>query len=284
MKILRVDDFFLSDEHAFSLFDMHHQMMEDVHAHEFDELVIVRHGSGFHIINDQVQFICQGDFFLVSASDIHCYESANELSVINILLHRTRPFHFIKNIDVLKEGVRERTSPLKNKRVALSEIELEAVIRLAGVMNNKSDLDSDADYFSSTESALLSIISLLYCCATKKEEKSGRTESGKRYLLNHLLENYHCAISWQGLCETSGITKRTMFRFIKQTTGYTPEKFQLRYRLLKTQELLRTTDYAIGEIALMCGFTHHARLTEAYKKQFSRTPSQERARVSNSVI
>ena len=75
-----------------------------------------------------------------------------------------------------------------------------------------------------------------------------------------------------------------MFRFIKQTTGYTPEKFQLRYRLLKTQELLRTTDYSIGEIALICGFTHHARLTEAYKKQFSRTPSQERARVSNSVI
>lgn len=284
MKILRVDDFFLSDDHAFSLFDMHHQMMEDVHGHEFDELVIVRHGSGFHIINDQVQFICQGDFFLVSSCDIHCYESANELSVINILLHRTRNFHFIQNIDILKEGIRQRTLPPKNKRLALNENELEKIIRLAGVVNNKNVTDYDADYFSSTESALLAIISLLYRCATTKEEKTGRVESGKRYLINHLLENYHCAISWQGLCETSGIIKRTMFRFIKQTTGYTPEKFQLRYRLLKTQELLRTTDYSIGEIALMCGFTHHARLTEAYKKQFSRTPSQERARVSNSVI
>lgn len=44
-------------------FSMNNQLMEGVHGHDFDELVIVRSGSGFHIINDLVRFICQGDFF-----------------------------------------------------------------------------------------------------------------------------------------------------------------------------------------------------------------------------
>lgn len=44
---------------------MNNQLMEGVHGHDFDELVIVRNGSGFHIINDEVKFICQGDFFLL---------------------------------------------------------------------------------------------------------------------------------------------------------------------------------------------------------------------------
>lgn len=283
MKVLRVDDFFLSDDHAFSLFDMHHQMKEDVHGHEFDELIIVRQGSGFHIINDQVEFICQGDFFLVSASDVHCYESANDLSIINILLHTSRQFHFIKNIDVLKETIRQQRS-LRLKRAGLDENEMTEVIRLAEFVNNKHDLEFDADYFSATESALFTIISILFRCANKKEEKADSLENGKRYLINYLRNNYCENINWQFLCESSGVTKRTMFRFIKQITGYTPEKFQLHFRLLKTQELLRTTDYAVGEIAQMCGFSSPSRLTETYKNQFQRTPSQERVRVSNSVM
>lgn len=105
MKILKVSDFFLSEHHAFSLFDMNRQSMEDVHVHEFDELVIVRNGSGFHIINDQVEFIHKGDFFIVSAHDVHCYESTNKLSIINILLHKERPFHFINNIAELTAGI-----------------------------------------------------------------------------------------------------------------------------------------------------------------------------------
>lgn len=63
MRILRENDFFHSEQHAFCLFSMNNQLMEGVHGHDFDELVIVRSGSGFHIVNDLVRFICQGDFF-----------------------------------------------------------------------------------------------------------------------------------------------------------------------------------------------------------------------------
>ena len=72
------------------------------------------------------------------------------------------------------------------------------------------------------------------------------------------------------------MSKRTMFRFFKQMTGTTPEQFQHIYRLLKAQELLRTTERPIKDIALACGFINASRLTESYKKRFLHTPSQER--------
>jgi len=284
MKILKVSDFFLSEHHAFSLFDMNRQSMEDVHVHEFDELVIVRNGSGFHIINDQVEFIHKGDFFIVSAHDVHCYESTNKLSIINILLHKERPFHFINNIAELTAGIKEYTGSMKRRRTGLTDEELVRVIELTEKITQQCDARYDNAYFATAESYLLSMIVMLYQCAMRKECRASETESGKRHLLNHLRENYTCTINWDYLCEESGVAKRTMFRFIKEITGFTPERFQQRYRLLKTQELLRTSDLSIGKIATLCGFSTTSRLTEAYKKQFQRTPSQVRMRVSNSVI
>ena len=284
MKILKVSDFFLSEYHAFSLFDMNRQSLEDVHRHEFDELVIVRQGSGFHIINDQVEFIHKGDFFIVSAHDVHCYESTNKLSVTNILLHKERHFHFINNITELTAVIKTYTGSMKKRRVGLTHEELTQLIALTDKINCQSDCYYDNAYFSSVESYLLSIIVMLYQCATRKECRASPADSGKRHLLNHLRENYACTINWNYLCEESGVAKRTMFRFIKEITGCTPERFQQRFRLLKTQELLRTSDLSVGKIALLCGFSTTSRLTEAYKKQFNRTPSQERMRVSNSVI
>ena len=67
-----------------------------------------------------------------------------------------------------------------------------------------------------------------------------------------------------------------MFRFIKRITGYTPVKFQMLFRVLKAQELLRTTDKTVSEIAACCGFMNAIRLTESYKRYFNYSPTHER--------
>ena len=152
MRTLQVRDFFLSEQYAFSLFDMNHQMMEDVHRHEFDELVIVRYGSGFHIINDQVEFIYKGDFFLVAANDIHCYQSTNKLSVINVLLHKEREFKFIQNIDALIHPIAEPPCTMKKHRVSLTDEELNKIGSVADMINSQCDAEFDSHYFACAES------------------------------------------------------------------------------------------------------------------------------------
>lgn len=276
MDIKQPQDFFLSAAHAFCLFMLDNQEMADVHGHDFDELVIVRSGSGFHIINDQAELIFPGDFFFVSANDTHYYESTNNLSLINLLLHKERHFKFIKNIDELLDCVRKKAMPGSRNSCFLSEGELEQIVLLTEKVSAMRDDSFDAAYFSATEAIILGIVSVLYHCVIRKGERNRSSESIKQRMLNYVRKNYTQNINWDNLCEESGMAKRTMFRFFKQMTGTTPEQFQQIYRLLKAQELLRTTERSIKDVALACGFINASRLTESYKKRFLRTPSQER--------
>lgn len=276
MKVLQSQEFFLSDRHAFCLFMLGRQNMEEVHGHDFDEIVIVSEGSGFHIVNGSVEFIYKGDFFFVSVNDTHSYISTNNLSIINVLIRKERRFLFLANTDALIDKIKENNHLRNSFDTSLSQQDLDKIIALSHVINDRQDDEFDDLYFSATEAAVLGILDTLCQRTRRKTSRQQADTCGRKYLINSLKHNYLRHINWEGLCDESRMTKRTMFRFIKEVTGYTPAKFQLLFRLLKAQELLRTTDKTINEVAINCGFVNTTRFTETYKKQFRYTPSQER--------
>ncbi|POP44979.1 hypothetical protein CHU32_13950 [Superficieibacter electus] len=278
MKILRSNEFFLSEQHAFCLFILNNQQMEEVHGHEFDELVIVVAGSGFHIINDSVEFIYQGDFFFVTFNDTHSYLSTNHLSVINLLIRRERNFQYITNLDVLLRYLCGDSRQDKVHAACLSTEEVAQIVAYSNAINARNDDDYDALYFFATESIVMMMINQLCQSAARKNLLEKVEDARRKKLIHSLKHNYLQHINWSELSEECGIAKRTLFRFIKEITGYTPVRFQLLFRLLKAQELLRTTDKSVKEVAASCGFQNATRLTESYKRQFSYPPSQERNR------
>lgn len=276
------EDFFPSDEHAFCVFMLNNQSMFDLHGHEFDELVIVRSGSGFHIVNDQAEMIRQGDFFFVTANDVHYYEATSSLSLVNVLIHRERRFKYIKDIDCLIERIVKNTRPFSQMYQPLTDNALETIVGLAEHISQQRDNAFDGIYFAGTESLFLQILTTL-CQSIGAGKTVGVDERNRAWLLDHIRQHYAQEINWRGVCEDRGIAIRTLYRYFHLMTGKTPEKFHQLYRLLKAQELLRTTDIPIGRIATLCGFMTSSRLTEAYHRYFQRTPSQERL-LSSSII
>ncbi|WP_159565329.1 helix-turn-helix domain-containing protein [Budvicia diplopodorum] len=276
MRILQSNDFFQSEQHAFCVFMLNKQMMENAHGHDFDEIVIVRDGSGFHIINDCVEFIYKGDFFFISVNDTHSYLSINNLSIINLLIHKEREFNFINNVERLLALLREAQGNLPLRDMTLSCNELLAITQQCEFISNKNDDKYDDIYFSATESAVLSILGTLCQNLYQKCDRQVFEHASRQYLINFLKHNYMHNVCWNQLCDESGIARRTMFRFIKDVTGFTPGQFQQVFRLMKAQELLRTTDKSISDIAINCGFANSSRLTESYNRQFRHTPTQER--------
>lgn len=274
VDIKQCEDFFPSKDHAFCVFMLNNQAMADLHGHEFDELVVVRSGSGFHIVNDHAEMIRQGDFFFVTANDVHYYEATSELSLINILIRRQRSFKYVKNIDELIDPIVAKTRPFSERYQPLTEVALNRIILLAEGISRRRDDAFDPLYFSGTESAFLQILTIL--CEGPGISKGAIDGWGKVYLLDHIRQHYAQEINWKGVCEEAGIAIRTLYRFFHQMTGNTPEKFQQLYRLLKAQELLRTTDIPVSRIAILCGFLNPSRLTEAYRRHFQHTPTQER--------
>lgn len=272
MKIMHAQDYFLSDTHAFSLFSSRDQEMADIHGHDFDEIVIVKEGCGFHIINDRPQLIFKGDFFFVSANDIHYYESTRHLSLINILLKREGTFQFIKPQKPLLGQLNHFT----HKRPgALNHAELEHIVQLADEIHRRTDDNYDDTYFAIAEATILMIMARLLE-ASIRPIRTNRQESNKQRLLHAIRENLPHTIVWENMAEECAMPKRTLYRFVKEFTGFTPEQFIQRYRLLKAQEMLRTTERSVASIAAACGFTSLPRLTEAYTRCFNHPPGAER--------
>jgi len=73
----------------------------------------------------------------------------------------------------------------------------------------------------------------------------------------------------------------SQFRHVfRQATGAAPQEYLLRRRIERARHLLATTDAAITEIALDCGFTTSQYFATAFKKQTGMTPRAWRDRAN----
>lgn len=276
MKIFKKDDFFLSDVHEFSVFVQDHQNIDDIHGHEFNELVIVKSGCGFHVLNGIVNFISQGDYFYIRTTDIHYYESTNNLSLINVLINDADKFTYLKGINKLLSALflddKGNDLTYHNKLLASEINEVETYVERIISMNDNT---YDRYYFLRTESSILSLLEIL----SRKEilrRSIDKNESEKNKVISYFKHHYNKKLNIEELCNETKISKRTLYRFIKNMTGYTPEKLKNIFKLLKSKELLLTTDIPIAEISHSCGFSSPSRLSEAYSYYFGKTPQEER--------
>jgi LacI family transcriptional regulator len=78
------------------------------------------------------------------------------------------------------------------------------------------------------------------------------------------------------LAQKLGISRRTLERRFENSLQTPVRAAMVNARLEKAHRLLGTTQLSIGEIAARTGFSMHSRFDEAFKKRYSRTPSQVR--------
>lgn len=80
----------------------------------------------------------------------------------------------------------------------------------------------------------------------------------------------------EGLAARFGLTPSALSRGFRQRFGVPPKRYLLQRRLEKADRLTAGTNLPLTEIALECGFSSHARMTEHYRRAFGRTPSLSR--------
>jgi AraC-like DNA-binding protein len=76
--------------------------------------------------------------------------------------------------------------------------------------------------------------------------------------------------------ELAGVAQRSTAYFcraFKRTFGETPHAFIIRRRLYRAGELMLTTDAALAEIAVSCGFTDQAHLSKVFRARHGQSPA-----------
>lgn len=78
------------------------------------------------------------------------------------------------------------------------------------------------------------------------------------------------------LAEHLGISRRQLERLFKKYLQAVPSRYYLDLRLQEARKLLRESDRAVGDIALLTGFSSGAHFSTAYRNHFGMTPREER--------
>jgi AraC-like DNA-binding protein/effector-binding domain-containing protein len=85
-------------------------------------------------------------------------------------------------------------------------------------------------------------------------------------------------VSLAALAGQAGLSTFHLHRVFSAAAGETPKQFTLRLRLGRAAAMLLTSEDAVLDIALDCGFQSHEAFSRAFRKRFGMTPSDYRAR------
>jgi len=272
MNNLRLDQYFSSVRDQFSLYTSDPEDNNCEHRHEFNELVIVESGHGLHVINGKPHFIQEGDVFFVKDGDCHFYDELGTLRLINVLINRQQPFQWLNNVGALLARF-DATQP-GSYHWLLPQTKAQCKQMIGQLFSGQQTRHEETN--SGWREACF--FQLLMNMACQQDE---HTKSQTKYKLHKLLGflQQHCfeEIDWEALSDRFYLSKRTLQRQIKETTGLTPDNYIKRLRLVSAREKIINTEESITYIAYLCGFANSNHFSTCYKQVFGQTPSQQRS-------
>ena len=97
-----------------------------------------------------------------------------------------------------------------------------------------------------------------------------------RGILFYVHENYAQNLIQYEVAKKFYFSREYFSKFFKKYTGMNFKEYLTRYRLMKTEKPLLTTDITILNIALEHGFSDERQMINAFKKYYGITPNQYR--------
>lgn len=97
-----------------------------------------------------------------------------------------------------------------------------------------------------------------------------------RMVMNYINDRLGGGICIGALAEVAELSPSHFIRMFQVSTGLSPHQYVLRARVLRAQELLRTTRHSIAEIAAMTGFCGQSHFTKHFGRVLGVTPMRYR--------
>ena len=92
--------------------------------------------------------------------------------------------------------------------------------------------------------------------------------------IDYMNENYANGISCEEISNLIGIGKFSFIRSFKSQVGKTPYEYLLDLKIEKSKKMLRSKEFSITEISLLCGFSSHSHFTSTFKKITGLSPTE----------
>lgn len=108
------------------------------------------------------------------------------------------------------------------------------------------------------------------------DTQGGLTKKDLNKVLGYINDHFHEDFGLTELADLVGFSTRYFSELFKASTGSSPFKYLLNFRLSKASQLLRTTNLPVFDVALRTGFSSVSNFARAFHKCYSITPIKYR--------
>ena len=274
---LASSDWFSSDAQPVAVERRTPQSRFPLHDHDFNEVVIVMSGNGWHVLNEEPRLITCGEVFYIRAEDQHAFEEVHDLFLTNVLYRPERLLHAPapgaqpaldedaagqrRNWQIT-EPVLAQLSPLLDKLF----LESRSTEPMASVM---------------TESLFMQLAVTLHRNRFAADGELLPRDSRLCHVLTYLRNKCTEPIDFDEVAHRFGLSLHHVSRVFREATATSPHNYLVRLRLGHAMRALRASADSITDIAFASGFNDSNYFSYTFRKMTGLTPTEYRKRGAN---
>ena len=97
-----------------------------------------------------------------------------------------------------------------------------------------------------------------------------------REALSYIEKNYQRDLTVEEIASALRLNRSYFGKIFRQSTGKSPQRFLMNYRMIKAAEMLATTKLPINEIGASVGYENQMHFSRAFKSIYGVSPREWR--------
>lgn len=246
------------------------------HLHRNMEIYHILSGECFMNIQSETLHCVEGDFVMVLPDIVHSFYLGEESGCTFQHVH-FNPSMF-QNIVLENKGVYPTTlmhailfSSQLYYRMKTDDIMEQYIQRLIDLYKSADSLFSSANINVTLMNLMLYVLD--HTGPSNQSEKTQLQNSYVAFALNYIHTNYTSKIKQEDIAQELHISVRYLSKLFKNYMGITLSNYINTYRVNRSIELMKDTDYTLTEIALLVGFKDSQHYSKVFMRMVNETPS-----------
>lgn len=290
MKAAEYEQFHEIREHTGTRFPYHTYLCRmpldfqavPVHWHEEVELIVIKRGSGFVMVDMERRKVEEGTIIIVPPGQLHAAKQDKDtLMEYESILFPVKMLAF-SSADTCME---EYLIPFQNGEICFSPWVDGTENYHQHMKSYMAGIDSLCEkktvaYQMGVRGFLCQFFALLFAHSKrKKPDKAKRAvvERMKR-ILEKIESSYSDNLTIQEMADLVGVSQPHFMKYFKQTMGIPFVQYLNEYRLLMAGRFLLVSQEEVLTIAMATGFDNISYFNRIFKKRFGMTPGEYRKR------
>ncbi len=271
---LAASDFFGCESQRVAVERRTPQSRFPLHDHEFNEIVVVMSGNGWHVLNEEPRLITCGEIFYIRAEDRHAFEEVHDLYLTNVLFRTDLLGHGSSLAGIL--DMQEQPAD-RRRNWQINDNILKQLTPLLDTMYQESR-SGDPLANVMTEALFLQLAVALQRNRFAADGECLPSSSMLGHVLTYLRHNCAEQIDFDDVARRFGYSLHNFTRMFKDATATSPHNYLVRLRLGIAMRALRTSDDSVTDIAFASGFNDSNYFSYSFRKLTGLAPTEYRKR------